>query len=353
VDKKPLIQEYDQLTAELEACRLTTDQRVLIEGQMETVMDCLVHVVPKGHHAAIERVVACLEDASFDVRMTALKNIVSIAGKSNAYAIGCIASRLASTSTYTRWSSAECLLVMDTKGNREVLSQILVHIDNTDRFIRQDIVGAMVGVLLPSDYLIVIQHLGTPQMIEQAKQLQSDAIDLRKAAEAKSIQVRETNKPARKEAKRLEHEVEGAKRDLADQKWLDANPCLIVTQRKQGLLKSMQALAAARESVDGSNTPEWEAVEENAHTLKTLCLDALQAKYADDKARRGATYVLTNHIPGLSDFANNIAGGVSTAWKSSSSMSKAKSAFGTGRKTSTVSNASHASSTSSVKAMHV
>jgi hypothetical protein len=85
------------------------------------------------HHGAIEGIVACLEDASYAVRTTAQQNIFRIAGKDDRFAIGCIASKLVSVQTYTRWSAAETLLVMNTKGDRECLAQILVLIDHNDR----------------------------------------------------------------------------------------------------------------------------------------------------------------------------------------------------------------------------
>ena len=122
--------------------------------------------------------------------------------------------------------------------------------------------------------------------------------------------------------------MDAAKRDLTDEQWLDASPCLVVTQRKAGLTHALEQLKKVKAKAAGTSSAEWDAVDDNRRDLKVLCMEILQHKFAEDKARRAATNLLINNIEGLKVHEKNIAGGVSTSWMSSSTVSKAKGAFG-------------------------
>lgn len=82
---------------------------------------------------AIQCVVACLEDPSFDVRNCALRNLVRISGTSDSLVICEIVKMLSSKQCHCRWAAAEALMMMHVRGDRELLCAILIAIDNPDR----------------------------------------------------------------------------------------------------------------------------------------------------------------------------------------------------------------------------
>ena len=72
--------------------------------------------------------------------MSALSNLARVSGPENPLALANLVEMLSSPNIHTRWAAAEGLLLVGGKGNRELLSWLLLALDSKDildPFVRQ------------------------------------------------------------------------------------------------------------------------------------------------------------------------------------------------------------------------
>jgi len=113
-------------------------------------------------------------------------------------------------------------------------------------------------------------------VISKAKEIAEQGREIKAKAEEKSKDLQAKNRNGLKKVRRLQHEIDSARRDLGDEGWLDANACLVITQRREGLEAALLELRRERDKAEGNDIQEWQDLEDNTRELKILCLDILQ-----------------------------------------------------------------------------
>lgn len=326
VDRAAIKRSLANLETAIAQRGLTREAKALAAGRMSTVMDCLCKVVPKGHTASIKAVASCFRDTAFDVRDCALRNLLRLAEKGNGVALSELVSLLASPAVHCRWAAAEALLLVAEKGDRKLLANMLLVMDSPDRFLRQDLVGAICGVLLPSDFAAIVAALGDSRLQEQLKALEEEERQLDAELHAEQERQRAGMEAVEREIALLEGALQAAERDLRDDEWVEHAQFWEVEARRRWVQSKAGQLEGLWLRAQGHG-PAYHALLRHQSKVRGLAVQALTSKVADDKQQRTMGLALCKAVPGMQEFAKDLQLGVGQSWLSGTGMTRAKQVF--------------------------